>query len=67
VFGRLETAFRTAIERAQRSGELAGSGDPAAQALMLLAVVEGLQVVAKVETDRRRLETAVDAALASLH
>jgi TetR/AcrR family transcriptional repressor of nem operon len=60
-----EDAFRAALLRAQATGELP-PGDAAAQAQLLLVLVQGLHVIAKAEPDPRRLEASVDAALNSL-
>jgi TetR/AcrR family transcriptional repressor of nem operon len=66
VFRDLELALTKALERARSTGEIPARGDVAAQARMLVALLEGLQVVAKTEPDSARLADAVDAALAML-
>ena len=66
VFRDLELALTKALERARSTGEIPARGDVAAQARMLVALLEGLQVVAKTEPDPARLADAVDAALAML-
>jgi TetR/AcrR family transcriptional repressor of nem operon len=60
-----EEGFRAALSRAHATGELP-PGDAAAQARMLLVLVQGLHVVAKAEADPERLVPAVDAALDGL-
>jgi TetR/AcrR family transcriptional repressor of nem operon len=62
---RTEEAFRLAIERAYVTGELPRR-NAAAQARMLVALVQGLQVVSRAEPDPERLNDAVDAGLAAL-
>ena len=64
-FSHTEDAFRRALERAHESGELP-DGDAGAQARMLLALLQGLQVIVRTERDPARLSDAVDAALAAL-
>ncbi|NRQ34006.1 TetR/AcrR family transcriptional regulator [Nonomuraea sp. NN258] len=65
-FGALETGLESALRAAQRSGEVVPDIDCAAQARLLLALMQGLHVVARAEADPRRLTDAVDAALAPL-
>jgi TetR/AcrR family transcriptional repressor of nem operon len=65
-FGDLERAIASALGAAQRTGEVTESIDPAAQARLLVALMQGLHVVARAERDPRRLRDAVDAALAPL-
>jgi TetR/AcrR family transcriptional repressor of nem operon len=62
---RTEEAFRLAIERAYVTGELPRR-NAAAQARMLVALVQGLQVVSRADPDPERLNDAVDAGLAAL-
>lgn len=64
-FALTEETFRALLERAQACGELP-PGDAGAQARLLLALLQGLQVVARTEPDPTRLADAVDAALAGL-
>lgn len=64
-FSHTEDAFRRALERAYETGELPRR-DAGAQARMLLAVLQGLQVIVRTERDPARLSDAVDAALAGL-
>lgn len=61
----IEDAFRAALDQARAAGEIADRGDTGAQARMLLALMQGLQVVARAEVDPTRLADAVDAALAT--
>ncbi|WP_410652971.1 TetR/AcrR family transcriptional regulator [Amycolatopsis sp. cmx-4-54] len=65
-FEALETGLTQGLEAAQRSGEIRADIDCGAQARLLLVVMQGLHVVARAETDPRRLTDAVDAALAPL-
>lgn len=64
-FSLTEATFRGLLERAQASGELP-RGDAGAQARLLLALLQGLQVLARTEADPTRLAVAVDAALDGL-
>jgi len=66
AFDRMEMAFTQVLKRAQRQGELAKNTDPAAAAALLLAVLNGLQVVGKVRPDVERLALAVDAVFDAL-
>lgn len=64
-FAALEKALRLALERAYRSGELP-ERNSAAQARMLMAVQQGLQVIARTAPDPVRFVDSVDAVLCSL-
>ncbi|MEV6927219.1 TetR/AcrR family transcriptional regulator [Dactylosporangium sp. NPDC051485] len=65
MFGRVEDAFRVAIEDGQRSGEFAAGRDPGQLATLLLSSFIGMVVVAKTgATERTR--RAADAVLAIL-
>jgi hypothetical protein len=55
-----------ALARAQRDGEVKRDLDVYGYARALVAVTQGLHVLARVETDSHRLHDAVDAALAPL-
>lgn len=66
AFAELETAITRALARAQSEGEVTRDIDPAAQARALVATMQGLHVLARVETDPQRLREAADAALARL-
>lgn len=65
-FGALESGLEQALQDARRSGEIRPDIDCGAQARLLLALMQGLHVVARAETDPRRLTDAIDAALAPL-
>ncbi|MFI0482606.1 TetR/AcrR family transcriptional regulator [Actinomadura sp. 9N215] len=65
-FGALEGGLEQGLLAAQRSGEIRPDVDCGAQARLLLALMQGLHVVARAESDPRRLTDAVDAALAPL-
>ncbi|GAA3012315.1 TetR/AcrR family transcriptional regulator [Streptosporangium longisporum] len=65
-FGALESGLERALDAARRSGEVRPDIDCGAQARLLLALMQGLHVVARAEADPRRLADAVDAALAPL-
>ena len=62
----LEVAIDAAIEAGQDSGEVRDDVDAGAYARMLVALIQGLHVVARVEDDPGRLGDAVDAALEPL-
>ncbi|HJP77527.1 MAG TPA: TetR/AcrR family transcriptional regulator [Pseudonocardiaceae bacterium] len=66
AFTELETSIATALARAQRDGEVAPAIDPTASARMLVALMQGLHLLARVETDPQRLREAAEAALAPL-
>jgi TetR/AcrR family transcriptional repressor of nem operon len=64
-FARLETAFGSALARAQAAGELADSvGVDAAG--FLVCVVQGVNVLAKTKPTRQQLEHVVEMALRAL-
>jgi TetR/AcrR family transcriptional repressor of nem operon len=64
-FARLETAFASALARAQAAGELADSvGLDAAG--FLVCVVQGVNVLAKTKPTRQQLEQIVEMALRAL-
>lgn len=62
---RLEQAFRAALARASRDGELAPGVGPEA-APFLVCVLQGLNVLSKTRPRRKSLEAIVDTAIASL-
>jgi TetR/AcrR family transcriptional repressor of nem operon len=62
---RLQTSFAAALARARADGELRPGAGPEA-AGMLVAVVQGMNVVAKSRPGRQALQEVVDAALAGL-
>ncbi|XVV00938.1 TetR/AcrR family transcriptional regulator [Actinosynnema sp. CA-248983] len=65
-FDALETGLAQALDAARRSGEVRPDVDCDAQARLLLALMQGLHVLARAEPDPRRLTDAVDAALSPL-
>jgi TetR/AcrR family transcriptional repressor of nem operon len=65
-FTRIELGLEQAIRRAKLDHEVAESVDATAAASFVLTVIEGLRVVAKATSDRRRLVHSIDVALASL-
>ena len=62
----LEAAIERALEEGQETGEVRAAVDCGAHARMLVALMQGLHVVARTEDDPRRLGDAVDAAMAPL-
>ncbi|MDR0346302.1 MAG: TetR/AcrR family transcriptional regulator [Nocardiopsaceae bacterium] len=62
---RLETSFAAALARARADGELSPGAGPEA-ATMLVALVQGMNVMAKSKPGRRQLQVIADAALAGL-
>lgn len=62
---RLQTSFAAALARARADGELRPGAGPEA-AGMLVAVVQGMNVMAKSRPGRKALQDVVDAALAGL-
>ncbi|HET8953052.1 MAG TPA: TetR/AcrR family transcriptional regulator [Solirubrobacteraceae bacterium] len=62
----LEGAIERSLAHAQQTGEVRSDIDCGAHARLLVALVQGLHVVARTEPDPRRLDDAVDAALASV-
>ena len=62
---RLQTSFAAALARARADGELRPGAGPEA-AGMLVAVVQGMNVMAKSRPGRQALQNVVDAALAGL-
>lgn len=61
----LETSFAGALVRARSQGELAMDKDPLALARLIVTLVQGLRVMAKVP-DPRRMRDAVDLVLSLL-
>jgi TetR/AcrR family transcriptional repressor of nem operon len=53
---RIEAAFREALARAQARGEIARSADVNAIARFLVASIQGLRLIGKVNADRAALE-----------
>jgi TetR/AcrR family transcriptional repressor of nem operon len=67
TFRNLENTIALAVQHAKDSGEFRPDIDEAAQASLLVALMQGLHVVARTEEDPLRLEAAIDAALAPLN
>ncbi|MFI0446793.1 TetR/AcrR family transcriptional regulator [Actinomadura sp. 6N118] len=65
-FGALENGLEEALKAAQQSGEVRPDIDCGAQARLLLALMQGLHILARAEADPRRLTDAIDAALTAL-
>lgn len=65
LFAAIEEAFRDAVERGQRSGEL-GPGDPSAAARALLTTVIGVSVLARAGSDPESLDRLIDTAVEGL-
>jgi TetR/AcrR family transcriptional repressor of nem operon len=66
VFDGLEARLAAALTRAEAKGQLAAGVDPRAAAVFLVAVAQGLRVLARVGEPEAKLETAAEAALAAL-
>jgi TetR/AcrR family transcriptional repressor of nem operon len=66
AFAELQTALAHALARAQSDGEVTGEIDPGIYSSVLVATMQGLHVLARVETNPQRLRDTVDAALAHL-
>lgn len=62
-----ETAVRELLERAQEGGELDRSKDTQSLALMIVAVSYGIHVMARMHSDRAKLQAVADAALRALY
>ena len=65
AFGRTEEALRRALGRAQAAGEIP-AGDVSDAAAMLLVVMQGLQIIARVQSGPGRVEAAIDATIRGL-
>ena len=65
LFAGIEEAFRDAVERGQRSGEL-GPGDPSAAASSLLTTVIGVSVLSRAGQDLALLDGLIDTAIERL-
>ncbi|MFI6901761.1 TetR/AcrR family transcriptional regulator [Nonomuraea sp. NPDC050394] len=66
ALGALEGAIERALTAARRTGEIRDDVDCAAQARLLVVLMQGLHVVARAESDPDRLGDVVRTALASL-
>jgi TetR/AcrR family transcriptional repressor of nem operon len=62
---RIESAFASALARAQAAGELAEGAGPHGAAF-LVCLVQGLNILAKIKPERRALEGVVEVALKAL-
>lgn len=61
-----EAAVRDLLARARKAGEIASSKDTRSLALMIVAVSHGIHVMARMHADRKKLESAAEAAIESL-
>jgi TetR/AcrR family transcriptional repressor of nem operon len=66
LFDMITAEFTSAIERGRGSGEFVGQTDPPKAARELLATMIGISVLAKVDSDHRKLLRAIDEALDAL-
>lgn len=66
AFAELEAAVAHALSRAQRDGEVVPAVDTSAYARVLVAVMQGLHLLAQAGAQPGQLREAVDAALAPL-
>ena len=66
AFADLEAGFEEALTRAQEAGEVRADLDCGSYARLLLALLQGLHITARVERDPSRLNDAIDAALAAV-
>ena len=66
LFAGIEDAFREAIQRGQRDGELNATRDPAAEACALLAMVIGTSLLLKARTHHDRVLRTIDATIEGL-
>ncbi|MBT2383426.1 TetR/AcrR family transcriptional regulator [Streptomyces sp. ISL-11] len=66
MFARTEDAFRAAVERGQRAGEIDAGRDAHAVAGLLLATIIGMRVIARTAEGPERLHRVVDAVLTAL-
>jgi TetR/AcrR family transcriptional repressor of nem operon len=65
-FTTVQAAFRDALERAQRAGDLAADRDPQALARFLTAVSQGMRLMGKVDPDPGMLDDVIGIALRCL-
>jgi TetR/AcrR family transcriptional repressor of nem operon len=63
AFRELESAIEQALALGQQTGEVRENLDCGAQARLLVAVMQGLHIVARTEPDPRRLDDVIDAVL----
>jgi TetR/AcrR family transcriptional regulator, transcriptional repressor for nem operon len=66
AFGALEGAIEQALTIARHNGEIRQDIDCGTQARLLVALMQGLHIVARAESDPHRLDDVVHAALAPL-
>ncbi|MEH3146936.1 MAG: TetR/AcrR family transcriptional regulator [Methylobacterium frigidaeris] len=64
--GHIESCLRASLEEARGAGHLPAAVDPALMAAMLLSVVEGGYVLARVHWDEAAMRRAIDGALQML-
>lgn len=64
--GRIQACLRASLEEAEAAGNLAPGIAPAALAAMLIAVVEGGYVLARVHWDEAAMREAIDGAVQAL-
>ncbi|ASR34482.1 hypothetical protein BAY61_05185 [Prauserella marina] len=62
----LERGIEEALLRARDTGEISADVDCAAQARLLVVLLQGLHVTARAEADPQRLTTVIDTALSSI-
>jgi TetR/AcrR family transcriptional repressor of nem operon len=65
-FADMESAFTVIAERARANGEVPSDADPAVLGQVLLALFEGMQILAKASPDPVRLTPVLDYALAAV-
>lgn len=66
AFRELEESIALALTRAKQTGEVRADVDSTAQARMLVALMQGLHVLARAEPAPQRLKNAIDAAITPL-
>ncbi|NMO49806.1 TetR/AcrR family transcriptional regulator [Actinoplanes sp. TBRC 11911] len=66
ILSLVEDGFRQGLQAAARRGEIPGDTDVATEAMMLMTLLQGLQVVVKADRDPLRLSPVIDAALQRL-
>jgi len=63
---RVEDGFYDAIQSAQRGGTIDATVDPRASARFLVALVQGLRVLSRTNSDERKLRDVITVALSTL-
>jgi TetR/AcrR family transcriptional repressor of nem operon len=66
AYHELERAIEQALTAAQQAGEIHGDLKPGPHARLLVALMQGLHILARAERDPERLQDAIDAALTPL-